>query len=143
MVGTATNGVEAVAAAETHRPDVVLMDLNMPGMDGVEATGIISERFPDIAVVVLTTFADEQSILAALGAGARGYLTKDSGRADIARAVRSAAAGQAVMDPAVQQRLLVAATKGSLTPGSAPVQPTVRPTDRPSPTDRRPLSRLT
>ena len=89
------------------------MDLNMPGMDGIEATRIICERFPDIAVVVLTTFADEQSILAALGAGARGYLTKDSGRADIARAVRSAAAGQAVLDPAVQQRLLVAATKGS------------------------------
>ncbi len=113
VVATAANGAEAVEAAETRQPDVVLMDLNMPVMDGIEATRIICERFPDIAVVVLTTFADEQSILNALNAGARGYLTKDSGRADIARAVRSAAAGQAVLDPTVQQRLLLAATKGS------------------------------
>ena len=120
VVATATNGAEAVSAADTHRPDVVLMDLNMPRMNGVEATAIICERWPDVAVVVLTTFADEQSILAALGAGARGYLTKDSGRADIARAVRSAAAGQAVMDPVVQQRLLVAATKGSTDDSASP-----------------------
>ena len=120
VVATAADGAEAVAAAETRQPDVVLMDLNMPVMDGIEATRIICERFPHIAVVVLTTFADEQSILAALGAGARGYLTKDSGRADIARAVRSAAAGQAVLDPAVQQRLLLAATKGSTAVTDAP-----------------------
>ncbi len=113
VVATAADGVEAVAAVTEHRPDVVLMDLNMPRMNGVEATREIAERFADVAVVVLTTFADEESILSALGAGARGYLTKESGRADIARAIRVAAAGQAVLDPAVQGRLLAAAAKNA------------------------------
>ena len=110
VIGTAADGEQAVEAA-AGEPHVMLMDLNMPVLDGVEATRRITQRYPQIAVVVLTTFADEESILAALGAGARGYLTKESGRADIARAVRAAAAGQAVLDPAVQQRLLAAATK--------------------------------
>jgi len=112
VIGTAADGEQAVEAA-TEEPHVILMDLNMPVLDGVEATRQITERYPQIAVVVLTTFADEESILAALSAGARGYLTKESGRADIARAVRAAAAGQAVLDPAVQQRLLAAATKNA------------------------------
>ncbi|WP_369186182.1 response regulator [Streptomyces sp. R08] len=114
VVATAKDGGEAVRAAEEHSPDVILMDLNMPRMDGVEATRLVSERFPGVAVVVLTTFADEEYILAALGAGARGYLTKESGRQDITRAVRAAAAGQSVLDPAVRDRLVAAAARGGV-----------------------------
>jgi DNA-binding NarL/FixJ family response regulator len=112
VVATAKDGGEAVLAAEVHEPDVILMDLNMPRVDGVEATRLLTERFPQVAVVVLTTFADEEYILAALGAGARGYLTKESGRQDITRAVRAAAAGQSVLDPAVRDRLVAAAARG-------------------------------
>ena len=109
VVATAADGEQAVAAVREHHPDVVLMDLNMPVLDGVGATAQILDLAPATAVVVLTTFADEASILGALGAGARGYLTKDAGRADIARAVRAAAAGQAVLDPQVQRRLVASA----------------------------------
>ncbi|EFL00217.1 two component system response regulator [Streptomyces sp. SPB78] len=98
------NGVlEAVAAGPV---DVVLMDLRMPVLDGIETTRRLSEEHPGVAVVVLTTFADDDSILAALGAGARGYLTKNAGRQDIVRAIRAAAAGQSVLDREVQDRLL-------------------------------------
>ncbi len=131
VVATAADGALAVAASAEHRPDVVLMDLNMPGMDGVAATRAITEQFPETAIVVLTTFADEESILAALEAGARGYLTKDSGRADIARAVRAAAAGQAVLDPAVQARLIAAA--GSGRSGSGTAHPARTPPADPAP----------
>lgn len=86
--------------------DVVLMDLRMPVLDGIETTRRLSEAHPEVAVVVLTTFADDDSILAALGAGARGYLTKNAGRQDIVRAIRAAAAGQSVLDRAVQDHLL-------------------------------------
>jgi len=110
VVGQAADGAEAVRLAGEHSAEVVLMDLRMPGTDGVAATRLLAETHPEIAVVVLTTFADDDSVLAALGAGARGYLTKDSGRADIVRAVRAAAAGQAVLDPGVQQRLVATAT---------------------------------
>lgn len=119
VVATAGDGEEAVAATAEHRPDVVLMDLRMPKMDGIAATGQITAQFPEVAVVVLTTFDDETSIIAALGAGARGYLTKQAGRADIARAARTAAAGQSVLDPAVQARLVAAATGAG---ASAPPQ---------------------
>jgi DNA-binding NarL/FixJ family response regulator len=118
IVGTAANGREAVAAAIAGEAHVVLMDLRMPEFDGIEATRQLSETHPEIAVVVLTTFADDESILAALGAGARGYLTKDAGREDIARAIRAAAAGQAVLDRAVQERL-IAATVGTRTVAAA------------------------
>ncbi|MFJ8491395.1 response regulator [Streptomyces sp. NPDC094038] len=98
------NGVlEAVAAGPV---DVVLMDLRMPVLDGIETTRRLSGEHPEVAVVVLTTFADDDSILAALGAGARGYLTKNAGRQDIVRAIRAAAAGQSVLDREVQDRLL-------------------------------------
>jgi DNA-binding NarL/FixJ family response regulator len=100
-------GPELVAR---HSPDVILMDLGMPRMDGVTATSRIHDEHPGTRVVVLTTFADDTSILAALRAGALGYLTKDAGRAQIAQAVRTAAAGQAVLDPTVHARLLAAAS---------------------------------
>lgn len=109
VVATAADGAQAARAVLEHHPDVVLMDLRMPVMDGIEATKAILARAPDMAVVVLTTFDDDDSILAALGAGARGYLTKEAGRADIARALHTAAAGQAVLDPRVQARLVAAA----------------------------------
>ena len=109
-VAAAADGEQAIALAGRHRPEVVLMDLRMPGLDGVEATRRIRAALPDTEVVVLTTHADEASILDALEAGARGYLTKDAGIAEIARAIQAAAAHQSLLDPAVQSRLLAAAT---------------------------------
>jgi DNA-binding NarL/FixJ family response regulator len=109
-VAAAADGEEAVALAARHRPHVVLMDLRMPRLDGVEATRQIRAAQPETEIVVLTTHADDQSILGALQAGARGYLTKDAGIAEISRAIQAAAAHQAVLDPAVQSRLLAAAT---------------------------------
>lgn len=112
-VAAAGDGEEAVALCARHRPDVVLMDLRMPGLDGVEATRRIRAAQPDTEIVVLTTHADEESILDALRAGARGYLTKDAGIAEISRAVHAAADHQALLDPVVQSRLLAAATAGT------------------------------
>jgi DNA-binding NarL/FixJ family response regulator len=88
------------------RPDLVLMDLRMPEVDGVEATGRFRAEYPRVRVVVLTTYADDESVFAALQAGARGYLTKDAGSEEIARAIARVAAGEAMLDPAVQARLL-------------------------------------
>jgi DNA-binding NarL/FixJ family response regulator len=111
VVGRATNGAEAVELAAEHRPDVVLMDLNMPVMNGVEATRLIRQADPDVTVLILTTFDDDESILAALQAGASGYLTKEAGRATVLQAVRSAAQGQTVLAPEVQRRLLALASR--------------------------------
>jgi DNA-binding NarL/FixJ family response regulator len=108
-VAAAADGEQAVALSARHRPDVVLMDLRMPKLDGVEATRRIRAAQPETEVVVLTTHADEDSILDALRAGARGYLTKDAGIAEISRAVHAAAAHQALLDPVVQSRLIAAA----------------------------------
>jgi DNA-binding NarL/FixJ family response regulator len=111
-VASAADGEQAVALCDRHLPDVVLMDLRMPRLDGVEATRRIRSAHPQIEIVVLTTYADDVSILGALQAGARGYLTKDAGADEIARAIHAAAAGQTLLDPAVQQRLLSAAAAG-------------------------------
>jgi DNA-binding NarL/FixJ family response regulator len=125
VVGEAADGAAAVAAAEALRPDVVLMDLRMPGVDGVEATRRIGQSAPGVRVVVLTTHADDASILKALRAGATGYLTKESGRAEIARAIEAAASGQSVLDDGVTAALLAAAVDVSaatdLTPREAEV----------------------
>jgi DNA-binding NarL/FixJ family response regulator len=109
VVAEAADGNQALAAVASADPDVVLMDLHMPGMDGIEATTQIAARHPRTKVVVLTTYADDVSIHDALQAGALGYLTKDSGREDIARAVIAAAAGQSILDADVQRRLVTAA----------------------------------
>lgn len=109
VVGQAADGDAAVAVVERERPDVVLMDLHMPRRGGVEATERIRARFPDVQVVVLTTYSDDDSILGALRAGAVGYLTKSADRHQIGRAVHAAAAGTAVLDPSVQRRLVAAA----------------------------------
>ncbi|HKT02202.1 MAG TPA: response regulator transcription factor [Rugosimonospora sp.] len=112
VVGGAADGDEAVRVATEQDADVVLMDLRMPRCDGVAATARLRAEHPRTQVVVLTTYAEDADILAALRAGALGYLTKDAGRVQIAHAVRSAAAGQSVLDPQVQRRLLAAASAG-------------------------------
>ena len=112
-VAAAADGEEAVRLAARHRPHVVLMDLRMPVLDGVEATRRIRAAQPDTEIVVLTTHADEASILDALRAGARGYLTKDAGIAEISRAVHAAADHQALLDPVAQSALLEAAAAGA------------------------------
>jgi DNA-binding NarL/FixJ family response regulator len=122
-VAAAADGEEAVALAARYRPHVVLMDLRMPRLDGVEATRRIRAAQPETEIVVLTTHADDQSILGALQAGARGYLTKDAGIAEISRAIQAAAAHQALLDPAVQGRLLAAATAATVPPAPAPELP--------------------
>lgn len=106
VVASAADGTEVLAAVAAGPVDVVLMDLRMPVMDGTEATRRLTEEHPEVAVVILTTFADDDSVLAALSAGASGYLTKNAGRQDITRAIRAAAAGQSVLDREVQNRLL-------------------------------------
>ena len=127
VAGQAAGGDAAVELVAAVRPQVVLMDLNMPGGDGVSATRRITAEHPGTRVVVLTTYADDESIIGALQAGALGYLTKDATRAEIGRAVLAAAAGQAVLDPGVQHRLLEAAARAQAPPGS----PDQRPADRP------------
>ena len=118
-VAAAADGEEAVALAARYRPHVVLMDLRMPRLDGVEATRLIRTAQPETEIVVLTTHADDQSILGALAAGARGYITKDAGIAEISRAIHAAAAHQGVLDPGVQARLLAAATATTAPPAPA------------------------
>lgn len=105
VVGEAADGAEAVRLATEVRPDVVLMDLRMPVLDGAAATARILAAVPGTRVLVLTTFADDASIATALRAGAIGYLTKDAGRRELLSAVRAAAEGQAVFDAAVGARL--------------------------------------
>jgi DNA-binding NarL/FixJ family response regulator len=120
VVGSAANGEEALQAVADHHPDAILLDLHMPVLDGIETTRRLTENHPDVAIVVLTTYDDDSSVLAALQAGARSYLTKDARRADIAQALRSAAAGLSVLDPAVQAALLAAATRPEKPPEPKP-----------------------
>ncbi|HTW10152.1 MAG TPA: response regulator transcription factor [Acidimicrobiales bacterium] len=121
VVGVAADGHQAVQVAAETTPDVVLMDLRMPNVDGVAATAAIRQRQPSVRVVVLTTYADDESVLAALSAGAIGYLTKDATRDDIRRALEAAAAGQSVLDPAAQAALVQAA-KARPAPASRPAR---------------------
>lgn len=106
VVGTAADGAEAVALVAATRPDVALMDLRMPVLDGAAATRRVTAETPGTAVLVLTTFADDADIVAALQAGARGYLTKDAGRAELAAAIRAVAAGQSTFSAPVRDVLL-------------------------------------
>jgi DNA-binding NarL/FixJ family response regulator len=108
LVGTAADGEEAVALAVRHDPDVVLMDLRMPRVDGTEAIRRLAERGERPRCVALTTFADDASVLGALRAGARGYLTKDAGAEQIRAAVEAVARGDAALDPAVQHHVVAA-----------------------------------
>lgn len=119
VVASAADGRAAVERVAEHRPDAILLDLHMPVLDGVGAARILAAEHPDVAVVVLTTYVDDTSVLAALRAGARGYLTKDTDRADIAAALRSAVGGLSVLDPHVRAALLAAS-------GPAPTPAPVR-----------------
>ncbi|MEV4353696.1 response regulator transcription factor [Nonomuraea sp. NPDC049625] len=119
VVGDAGDGEQALRLVAELRPDVVLMDLRMPVMDGVEATRRIARTHPEVAVVVLTTYDDDRSVDSALLAGACGYLTKDAGRAEIAAALRSAAAGQSTFSAAVSRRLVDALSRAAPPPVSA------------------------
>ncbi len=112
VVGSAVDGADAVRQVEATDPDVVLMDLGMPTVDGVEATRRLTAAGARARVVVLTTYADDQWVFGALQAGARGYLTKDAGAEEIRAAVLSVAGGDAQLDPSVQRRLLEALASG-------------------------------
>jgi DNA-binding NarL/FixJ family response regulator len=117
VVGAASDGEQALGLVAKGNTDVVLMDLRMPVLDGVGATRRITADHPEVAVLVLTTYADDESIALALQAGARGYLTKDAGRVEIGAALRATAAGQSTFDPEVSRRL-VAALAADRTPAS-------------------------
>lgn len=108
VVGVAADGLEAVELAAEVAPDVVMMDLRMPRCDGVEATRRLQVEAPQTKVLVLTTYADDRSVIEALRAGARGYLTKDAGADEISKALEQVVRGHAAIDPAVQHHLLEA-----------------------------------
>jgi DNA-binding NarL/FixJ family response regulator len=120
VVGSAGDGHEAVKLVAELAPDVVLMDLRMPRCDGVEATRRIRAEHPGTHVVVLTTFADDESLFPALKAGARGYLTKDADGDEIVRAVKSVLSGNAGLSPSIQRRLLERLSEPEPGPGAAP-----------------------
>jgi DNA-binding NarL/FixJ family response regulator len=113
LVAEAANGEEAVALCDAHSPDVVLMDLEMPVLDGIGATRRITAAHPRVAVVVLTSFSDRERILGALDAGAIGYVLKDAEPEELERAVRAAARGEAPLDPRAGRALLQARSAGS------------------------------
>ena len=119
VVGTAVDGADAVDRALELRPDVVLMDVRMPGMDGVEAVAVLRDRAPECRIVMLTTFDDEEYVVRALRAGAAGYLLKDLPARDLAEAVRLARAGVAQLDASAVARL-AAALPGPPGPGGGP-----------------------
>ena len=110
FVGEAGDGEEALALCRTARPDVVLMDLRMPGTSGVTATATLTAELPDVRVVMLTMLEDDTSLVAALRAGARGYVLKGAAPEEILRAIRAAAAGQAILDVGLADRLIGLAT---------------------------------
>jgi len=123
VVGAAADGDDAVGLAAEVRPDVVLMDLRMPGCDGVEATRRLRAQDPNVKVLMLTTYADDRSVIDALRAGARGYLTKDAGAEEIRQALRQVTAGNAAIDPAVQHHLLDAIADGAAETDTRPALP--------------------
>ena len=106
LVGEATTGREAVRSAVTDRPDVIVMDLRMPDLDGAAATAEICRVAPDVAVLVLTMLDDDDSVFAAMRAGARGYLVKGASQQEIVRAITAVAAGEAIFGPGVARRVL-------------------------------------
>ena len=107
LVGTAATGAEAVRAAVTLHPDVLVMDIQMPDLGGVEATREISRVAPDVAVLMLTMFDDDESVFAAMRAGARGYVLKGAAPENVVRAIAAVAAGEAIFGPGVARRALM------------------------------------
>ena len=130
VVGVAADGLEAVAQAAELQPDVVVMDLQMPGLNGIEATARMTAEHPHVAVLVLTMYDDDDSVFAAMRAGARGYLLKGAAQDVIARAVTSVAAGEAIFGPAVARKVASYFSGGA--PAAAPVElfPQLTPRER-------------
>jgi DNA-binding NarL/FixJ family response regulator len=125
VVAEAANGEEVLREAQLSRPDVVVMDIQMPAMDGVEATSRLTALLPDVAVLVVTMFEDDETVVSAMRAGARGYLLKGAQQEEILTTLRSVAAGQYVIAPGVAARLL-----GRLSPAAASAVPFPELTDR-------------
>jgi DNA-binding NarL/FixJ family response regulator len=120
VVGAAADGEQALALVAEHKPDAILLDLHMPVLDGIGATRRLAAEHPEVAIVVLTTFADDSSVLDALHAGARSYLTKDADHTEIAKALHAAAGGLTVFDPRVHATLLAATASAKPEPTAAP-----------------------
>ena len=135
VAGAAADGEQALDMVAEPHPDAILLDLNMPVLDGIGAIRRLVAEHPGVAIVVLTTYADDASILEALRAGARSYLTKDADRTDIARALRAAVGGLTVFDPRVHATLLAATSQPAAPPGGTPASlgsaPATRPPDPP------------
>jgi len=120
VVATATDGADAVDQALLHRPDVVVMDLRMPNLDGAQATARIRAELPETQVLVLTTYADDDALFPALRAGARGYLTKNASAEEIEQALTAVGRGQTHLAPEVQQRLVAASLDARAAAGPPP-----------------------
>jgi DNA-binding NarL/FixJ family response regulator len=123
LVAEASDGAQALELLARHQVDVALLDVNMPALSGIEAAGAIAVDFPDVAVLILTMFADDASVFAALRAGARGYVLKDAERDDLLRAIRAVAQGEAIFSPTVASRVLdfFAQRHPSVTPEEFPM----------------------
>ncbi|WP_245594617.1 response regulator transcription factor [Actinospica robiniae] len=133
VLASAANGEEALELVERHAPDAILLDLHMPVLDGIATTKRLAAEHPQVAIVILTTYADDSSVLEALRAGARSYLTKDADRSDIAGALHAAVRGLSVLDPGVQARLLAAAAA----PSAPAAEPAAEPAGLPDGLTRR------
>jgi DNA-binding NarL/FixJ family response regulator len=124
VVAAVADGAAAVAEVRAHAPEVALLDLRMPELDGAQATALLADQAPDVRVLILTTYADDDAILPALRAGAAGYLTKDASGEELVAAIRDVAAGRTVLDPNVQRRLVELVRSG---PEPAPPPPDLGP----------------
>jgi DNA-binding NarL/FixJ family response regulator len=122
VVATVADGEQALAAVAEYQPDAILLDLHMPVLDGVSTTARLTREHPEVAIVVLTTYADDETIIAALRAGARGYLTKNADRREISQALRGAAAGHTILPPEVATMLLAGVTPGERAKSAVPVE---------------------
>jgi DNA-binding NarL/FixJ family response regulator len=122
VVAAVADGEQALTAVAEHKPDAILLDLHMPVLDGVRTTERLTREHPNVAVVVLTTYADDETILAALQAGARGYLTKNADRREISQALHAAATGNTILPPEVAAMLLTGAGAAQRPKPSAPAE---------------------
>jgi DNA-binding NarL/FixJ family response regulator len=120
VVGQAGNGVNAIALVEGLNPDVVLMDIRMPELDGVAATRTLHERFPNVGVIILTTFDDDEYVFEGLKAGARGYLLKDVSSDELSAAIRSVARGEALIQPSIARKVVAEFSRLASRPMNAP-----------------------